>query len=78
MYEVSLGSKADVDKAVAAAKRASRPFRRPPRGARRAAHKVIAVYKGRMKEIAAAISKEMGAPLRWRKGCRPAPASAIS
>lgn len=64
MYEVALGSKADVDKAVAAARRAFESYSQISREERVALlEKIIAVYKARMKEIGAAISDEMGAPL---------------
>ena len=64
MYEVALGSKADVDKAVAAAKRAFATFSQTSRDERVALlTKVIEVYKGRLKEIGASVSDEMGAPL---------------
>ena len=64
MYEVALGSKADVDKAVAAAKRAFVTFSQTSRDERVALlTKVIEIYKGRLKEIGAAVSDEMGAPL---------------
>src|SRR5215471_19676068 len=61
MYEVALGSKADVDKAVTAAKRAFETYSHTSREERVALlSKVIEVYKGRMKEIGAAVSDEMG------------------
>ena len=64
MYEVALGSKADVDKAVAAAKRAFETFSQTSREERVALlTKIIEVYKTRMKDIGAAVSDEMGAPL---------------
>src|SRR5258705_2332619 len=64
MYEVALGSKADVDKAVAAAKRAFGTFSHTTREERVALlTKVIEIYKTRMKDIGAAVSDEMGAPL---------------
>src|SRR5471030_3083513 len=64
MYEVALGSKADVDKAVAAARRAFETFSQTSREERVALlAKIIEIYKGRMKEIGAAVSDEMGAPL---------------
>ena len=64
MYEVALGSKADLDKAVAAAKRAFVTFSQTSREERIALlEKIIEIYKGRMKEIGAAVSDEMGAPL---------------
>jgi aldehyde dehydrogenase (NAD+) len=64
MYEVALGSKADVDKAVTAARRAFESYSQTSREERVALlEKIIAAYKARMKEIGAAISDEMGAPL---------------
>src|ERR1700743_3165094 len=64
MYEIALGSKADVDKAVAAAKRAFETFSQTSRDERIALlTKVIEIYKSRIKEIGAAVSDEMGAPL---------------
>src|SRR5579859_2117612 len=64
MYEVALGSKADVDKAVAAAKRAFQTYSQTSREQRVALlTRIVEVYKGRMKEIGAAVSDEMGAPL---------------
>ena len=64
MYEIALGSKADLDKAVAAAKRAFEAYSQTSREERVALlTKVIDIYKGRMKEIGAAVSDEMGAPL---------------
>src|SRR6188472_3399585 len=64
MYEVALGSKADLDKAVAAAKRAFLTYSQTSREERVALlEKIIEIYKGRMKEIGAAVSDEMGAPL---------------
>src|SRR5277367_3278344 len=64
MYEIALVSKADVDKAVAAAKRAFETYSQTSREERVAMlTKVVEIYKGRMKEIGAAVSDEMGAPL---------------
>src|SRR6185369_2955924 len=64
LYEVALGSKADLDKAVAAAKRAFLTYSQISREERIALlEKIIEIYKGRMKEIGAAVSDEMGAPL---------------
>src|SRR4030088_346303 len=54
MYEVALGSKADVDKAVAAARRRCESFSQTSREERVALlSKIIEVYKTRMKEITA-------------------------
>src|SRR5437868_14080625 len=64
MYEVALGSKADVDKAVTAAKRAFETWSQTSREERVALlTKIVEVYKTRMKDIGAAVSDEMGAPL---------------
>jgi aldehyde dehydrogenase (NAD+) len=64
MYEVALGSKADVDKAVAAARRAFETYSQTSREERVALlTRVMEVYKTRMKDIGAAVSDEMGAPL---------------
>jgi aldehyde dehydrogenase (NAD+) len=64
LYEVALGSAADVDKAVKAARLAFESYGMLSREDRIALlERVIGIYKGRIKEIAAAISDEMGAPL---------------
>jgi aldehyde dehydrogenase (NAD+) len=64
LYEVALGSAADVDKAVAAARRAFETFSQTTREQRaELLGKIIEIYKRRMKEVGAAISDEMGAPL---------------
>jgi aldehyde dehydrogenase (NAD+) len=64
LYEISLGSQEDVDKAVAAARRAFESFSQTTREQRvELLGKIIEVYKRRMKDIGAAISDEMGAPL---------------
>ena len=64
MYEIAAGSKADVDKAVAAARRAFTTFSRTTRDERVALLTRIAeAYKKRAKDIALAISDEMGAPM---------------
>ncbi|MGO9171735.1 MAG: aldehyde dehydrogenase family protein [Rhodomicrobium sp.] len=64
LYELALGSPADVDKAVAAARRAFESYSMASREDRIALlGRIVEVYKRRMKEMAAAISDEMGAPL---------------
>jgi aldehyde dehydrogenase (NAD+) len=64
MYEVALGSKADVDRAVAAARLAFTTYSWTSREERVALlARIIEVYKTRMKDIGAAVSDEMGAPL---------------
>lgn len=61
---VSLGSEADVDKAVAAAKAAFETFSETSREFRLdLLNKIIAIYKRRAGEIAEAIRLEMGAPI---------------
>lgn len=61
---ISMGSAADVDKAVAAAKAAFPAFSRTTREERMALiAKIMEVYQTRYEEIAETISKEMGAPI---------------
>jgi len=61
---ISLGSAADVDRAVAAARRAFDTYSRTSREERMALlARIIEVYKRRLPEVAQAISEEMGAPL---------------
>jgi aldehyde dehydrogenase (NAD+) len=70
---VSLGSKADVDKAVAAARRAFQSYSRTTREERLALlEKIIAAYKGKYQAITEAISQEMGAPLWLAKAAQAA------
>ena len=64
LYEVALGSAADVDKAVAAARRAFETYSQTTREQRvELLGKVVDAYKRRMKDIGTSISDEMGAPL---------------
>ena len=61
--KIAIGSKADVDKAVAAAKRAFASFGFTSRGERiELFRQIIAVYKKRSPDLASAVSREMGAP----------------
>lgn len=61
---ISLGSKADVDRAVAAARRAFPSWAATRREERIALlEKIAALYSARMPDIASAISLEMGAPM---------------
>ncbi len=61
---ISLGSATDVDRAVAAARRAFESFGSSTREDRIALlERIIAVYQRRLPEIAETISQEMGAPL---------------
>ncbi len=71
---ISMGSAADVDKAVAAARAAFETFSHTTREERVALlERIIAVYMGRLGEIAETISSEMGAPL-WLANAAQAPA----
>ena len=66
MYDIAMGSAADVDKAVAAARRAFETFSQTSREERVALlTRVVEVYKSRTKDLGAAISDEMGAPLAF-------------
>ncbi|MBV8977096.1 MAG: aldehyde dehydrogenase family protein [Alphaproteobacteria bacterium] len=70
---VSLGSKADVDKAVAAARRAFETFSQTTKEERLALlEKILGVYQKRYGEMVEAISKEMGAPLGLSKNAQAA------
>jgi aldehyde dehydrogenase (NAD+) len=61
--QISLGSKADVDKAVAAAQAAFETFGFSSREERIALlERIVAEYKRRYNDMAAAITEEMGAP----------------
>jgi aldehyde dehydrogenase (NAD+) len=61
---ISLGTAADVDRAVAAARRAFDGFSRSPREERLALlGRIIEEYKRRYSDMAAAITEEMGAPV---------------
>jgi aldehyde dehydrogenase (NAD+) len=61
---ISLGSKKDVDRAVAAAKAAFATFSQTSKEERLALlEKIIEVYKRRAAEVGQAISEEMGAPM---------------
>jgi len=61
--QISLGSKADVDKAVAAAKRAFATFGfTKPTERLELLRSILAVYNKRANDLADAISREMGAP----------------
>ncbi len=70
---ISLGSKADVDKAVAAARKAFETFSKTTREERLALlGKIIAVYQTKYDLIAETISKEMGAPMWLSKAAQAA------
>ncbi len=63
--KISLGDQTDVEKAVAAAKRAFSSFSQTSREQRIALlERILEVYQSRYQEIADAITAEMGAPLK--------------
>jgi aldehyde dehydrogenase (NAD+) len=64
LYEVALGARPDVDKAVMAARRAFESYSLTTRSERvELLANIAEAYKKRMKDIGGAISDEMGAPL---------------
>jgi aldehyde dehydrogenase (NAD+) len=66
---ICLGSPKDVDRAVAAARRAFESFAESSREERRALlERILAIYKRRSPEIASAIREEMGAPASLARG----------
>ena len=68
---ISLGSSADVDKAVFAARAAFPDFAKTNKATRIALLKrILAVYNDRADEIAQALSDEMGAPLAWARNAQ--------
>lgn len=69
--EITLGSEADADKAVAAARRAFESFSQTSVEERAALlERIIAVYKARLPDVARAISIEMGAPMSLSIGAQ--------
>src|SRR3954453_22774861 len=66
---ISMGTAADVDRAVAAARRAFDSFSQPSGDDRRGLlEKILAVYKKRYVDVANAIRDEMGAPTKLANG----------
>ncbi|CAH0341657.1 aldehyde dehydrogenase family protein [Rhizobium sp. CECT 9324] len=66
--QISVGSKPDVDRAVAAAKAAFQSFAVTDRAERLALLKrILEIYNERYEDIAAAVSREMGAPLSFAR-----------
>ena len=64
--EITLGSEADVNKAVAAAKKAFKTWSQSSVDDRIALlERIIALYKKRIPDLAAATSREMGAPISF-------------
>src|SRR5271165_2294560 len=65
---ISLGSRADVDRAVGAAKTAFPSFARTSRESRLALlRKILECYNDRSEDLAQAVSQEMGAPLTFAR-----------
>jgi aldehyde dehydrogenase (NAD+) len=65
---ISLGAKADVDRAVAAASKAFESFSQTSRDERLALlRRILACYNGRAEDLAQAVSNEMGAPLAFAR-----------
>jgi len=66
--QISVGTKADVDKAVAAAKRAFKTFSLVSHADRVALLKrILEIYNERFEDIAQAVSDEMGAPIQFAR-----------
>jgi len=66
--KISVGSKADVDKAVAAAKAAFPSFSQTSKAERlKLLKRILEVYNERYEDIAQAVSQEMGAPITWAR-----------
>jgi len=66
--QISLGSEADVDRAVAAARRAFASFSQTGKEQRIALlHKIIACYQARFEELARAMTLEMGSPITFSR-----------
>jgi aldehyde dehydrogenase (NAD+) len=65
---ISLGSAADVDRAVAAAKAAFPAFSQVSKADRLALlNRILDAYNSRFEDIAQAVSQEMGAPIGWAR-----------
>jgi aldehyde dehydrogenase (NAD+) len=65
---ISVGSKADVDKAVAAAKAAFASFSLTKKAERlKLLNRILEVYNERFEDIAQAVSQENGSPITWAR-----------
>jgi aldehyde dehydrogenase (NAD+) len=65
---ISVGSKADVDKAVAAAKAAFTTFSLTTKAERlKLLNRILEVYNERFEDIAQAVSQENGSPITWAR-----------
>ncbi|TIS97900.1 aldehyde dehydrogenase family protein [Mesorhizobium sp.] len=66
--KISVGSKADVDRAVAAAKAAFPAFSQTSKAERlKLLKRILEVYNERYEDIAQTVSQEMGAPITWAR-----------
>lgn len=66
--QISVGTAADVDRAVAAARAAFPAFARVSRAERLALlRRILEIYRRRYDEMAATLSREMGAPLKFAR-----------
>ena len=66
--QISVGSSADVDAAVAAAKAAFPAFSQTSKDERlKLLRRILEVYNERFEDIAQAVSQEMGAPITWAR-----------
>jgi aldehyde dehydrogenase (NAD+) len=66
--KISVGTAADVDKAVAAAKAAFPKFSQTSKAERlKLLKRILEVYNERAEDIAKAVSDEMGAPMSWAR-----------
>ncbi|MGH6880398.1 MAG: aldehyde dehydrogenase family protein, partial [Hypericibacter sp.] len=66
--KISVGSTADVDRAVAAAKAAFPAFSQTTKAERlKLLRKILGIYNERSEDIAKAVSDEMGAPMAWAR-----------
>jgi len=66
--KIAVGSKADVDKAVAAAKAAFPAFSQTNKAERlKLLTRILEIYNERYEDIAQALSLEMGAPITWAR-----------
>jgi aldehyde dehydrogenase (NAD+) len=66
--QIAAGSAADVDRAVAAAKKAFKRFTQSDKAERlRLLNRILAVYNRRGEDIAHAVSDEMGSPIAWAR-----------
>ena len=71
--QISLGSAADVDRAVAAAKAAFPAFSQTSRADRlELLRRIFEVYQSRYEDFAQALSREMGAPLKFARASQAA------